>query len=481
VSHFLWIEDFAKFDNEVSHTPKSTATQVFGGVLDESIFSESKQELKRRLKEHGIFIELSFQNGWRFIREDLAKIDYVILDIDLLAYSVYPPDDDVKRILKDYYGCSDAEDEALLGTACAELKKVAGFHLYTELVVELGFPKDHILFVSNHGNDLASFRDAFMAAKISPPRIHEKLETGFDHNPKVRDWIKEKHQTPYSRLRRGVIEGCRALRVAPADRLKFHEFKSSRENSKDLTRDEWREYLLDYLQSLEELLPLREPKDSEKSTLYKLFIRLLAHEWEAKEAGHRQSVETERSPQEVFAFSWIMKMARNWSAHGRVFESATEKDVAFLFIVNMRAMFDLGNDILSYESHLLSLFADIAISESDFRVKNGSDHNDRKLPLIENYARLIRALRNSYQAITFHDALNEVQKSKTSAPEYLLKGLFQTFWYLTSVGYVYLPPDMERTRTFTKINYQFKHFDYTKMSYILEIARHIYTTSFPEA
>jgi len=48
-------------------------------------------------------------------------------------------------LLQQHYECSNAEDETNFVNRCAELKKVAGYHLYTELLVNLGFPREHIL------------------------------------------------------------------------------------------------------------------------------------------------------------------------------------------------------------------------------------------------------------------------------------------------------------------------------------------------
>ena len=56
MSYFLWVEDF-------ENSPKVTASDVFGSVFDDSLFFENKQALKNSLKNQGVFIELSFQDG----------------------------------------------------------------------------------------------------------------------------------------------------------------------------------------------------------------------------------------------------------------------------------------------------------------------------------------------------------------------------------------------------------------------------------
>ncbi|MCF7988768.1 MAG: hypothetical protein K9L60_14560 [Methylovulum sp.] len=457
MSYFLWVEDF-------ENSPKVTASNVFGSVFDDSLFFEDKRALKKSLKNQGVFIELSFQDGWGVIAADLEKqIDYVILDIDLPAHSGDGINDEILELLEtfeDYQKLADeAEDEALLEKKCAELKARAGFYLYTKLVMDLGFPKQNILFCSNHAENNKTILAAFAMAKLASPQIYQKS------HPYVQDWVKSRYENPYSRLRRGIIEGCRYLKSLPQDKLRFNKF--IKENERQANKDD----IDDYLDVLANFLPLLEPENS--APLYKLFIRTLAHEWEAAEPQRLEG------KNELFAFSWIMKMTRNWSAHSRIFTQLNASDVAYLFIVNMRTMFDLDDESLAYERHLLSLLA--AITPDDMREKSGQNFNSRKLPLVETYATALNKYGNTWQAINFHDALNNLQKSnsKTEDSAFFIKGLYQIFWFLTSVGHVYIPEDQEKIKNFTKLNYQFKYFDYQKSDYLFELARHIYSRSFP--
>lgn len=265
-------------------------------------------------------------------------------------------------------------------------------------------------------------------------------------------------------LRRGIIEGCEYLRRLPKEKQCFKDFIKENEKKPD------EDGLMDYLDVLANFLSLH--KANNKEALYKLFIRTLAHEWEAAEPQRLNG------QSELYAFSWIMKMTRNWSAHSSVFECLTEQDVAYLFIVNMRVMFELGDEILPYERRLLALF-DKPLSADVFRKKVGDNFNSRSLPLVENYAMLLKKTGNTWQAINFHDALNNLQK-KSSADNnrFLIQGLYQTFWFLTSNGRVYIPQDEEKIKSFSKLNYQFQYFDYRKPGYIFEFARHIYESSF---
>jgi hypothetical protein len=162
-------------------------------------------------------------------------------------------------------------------------------------------------------------------------------------------------------------------------KLRFKDFINETEKKVSI------EDLHDYVKVLENFLPLREPSDTHKAVLYKLFVRTLSHEWEAAEP---KQLNKQNKQNGLYAFSWIMKMSRNWLAHGKVFEQLTAPDLAYLFIVNMRAMYDLGDKLLPYEKRLLGLFSKV-ISMDEMKEVIGSYHGNRKIPLIQSYAALL--------------------------------------------------------------------------------------------
>ncbi len=468
MSYFLWIEDF-------ENSPRVTASDVLGSLelASDEQWPDDRQQLKRQLKSQGVFVELSLQDGLDFIQNNLGKIDYVILDIDLVPYVEDDPvNGTLLRLLEKFHDhhSQTGNAEYSLKDECSKLKATAGYYLYTELLVEQGFPKRHILFCSNHGDNTKETQAAFKSAKIDLPTIYQKSDS------EVKNWVKSRYENPYSRLRRGIIEGCQYLKTLPEDQLRFKEFIKESEKQPGIGD------IHDYLDVLANLLPLRAPEKPEKTaTLYKLFIRTLAHEWEAAEPKMLDK------QNELFAFSWIMKMTRNWLAHSKVFEQLNAEDVTYLFIVNMRAMFDLGEQPLPYENHLLSLFsAPITVEEMKDKAgenpkkRNEKNPTGRELPLVENYAALLKKTGNTWQAINFHDALNNLQKNKDKIVEskFLIQGLYQTFWFLTSSGGVFIPPNEEQVKDFAVLNYQFKYFDYQKSKYLFELARHIYSRSF---
>lgn len=450
MSYFLWIEDF-------ENSPEVTADEVLGGIgLTDNEYAKDKNQLKRQLKSQGIFVELSLQDGLVFIQKHLADVDYVILDIDLVPYC---EDDEInnslRHLLEQFH---DYQPEKDLKIECGKLKATAGYYLYTELLVEKGFPKHHILFCSNHGDTTLEAQKAFKSAKIELPPIYTKSDSA------VKTWVKECYENPYSRLRRGIIQACQFLKDK---KLRFDNY--STDTDKPIALD-----IENYLAILSEFLPLFEPE--EKQSKYKLFVRTLAHEWDDA-VKPKKLGQSNFEKQASFAFSWIMKITRNWSAHSNVFDQLSAQDVAFLFIVNMRAMFNLGSELTPYERYLLSLF-DLPLTEKEFESQCGKDYKNRKIPLTKTYASLLNKYGTNYEAINFHDLLNEIQKKKNEKNEFLVKGLYQVFWFLTSFGRVYIDPHHIHDQKY--LNYKFAYFNYFSEGYLSEIGRHIYSRSFPE-
>jgi hypothetical protein len=461
MSYFLWIEDF-------ENSAKITATEVFGGInIDEQHLSDNKQQLKKNLKTQGIFVELSFQDGLGFIRQNLKNIDYIILDIDLAAYSKGDTiNTDVLALLEvfqDYQQpINEIEAEQLLEKECAKLKALAGYYLYTELVVELGFPKQHILFCSNHGENSRSTREAFKAAKIALPTIHEKSAS------EVQVWVKKCYENPYSRLRRGIIEGCQNAKKLVSDKLYFNKYVQKNEAIKS-------EDILNYLDVVENFLPLREPIN--KKELYKLFIRTLSHEWEAAD-----TIKTDKNKKDA-ALAWIMRNTRHWITHNsNLFSELDERIIAYLFIVNLRVMFDSDDDNLQdYEKILLNLFTEKALSKTEFKIK----YTNKLIPISKAYLDLKNIARdeqskgiNIPDAFRFNELANNIQLSNSSFrndKQLFTKLLYQMFWLSTSNPFV----DTGYKRNLLEI--KFWDFNYAEKPYLNELARHIYNISFPEA
>ncbi|PPD29468.1 MAG: hypothetical protein CTY19_17390 [Methylomonas sp.] len=464
MSYFLWIEDFASQTGG-----EDIAYNVLGGIIEPEKLSGDKKKLRSALKTEGVFIELNFGNGLDFIQNRLSDIDFIILDMNLPAYSGSLPNANVLKILEKWHGykSSNVIDEDLLGQSTKELQDIAGYHLYTQLIFNLGFPENHILFCSNHGSDLASIKKAFTDAKIELPIIYTKDSS--DDKEKVQTWVKNCYENPYSRLRRGIVEGSRYIsklieeKQLTTNELRFNDFIKKPE--KEVGLDEMRDYVL----VLEKFFPLREPRDFDKAALYKLFIRTLSHEWEAAD------------PEKLRGLSWIMKNLRNWVSHNSsLFSSVDEKLLAYLFMINLRLIFDFDSKAQSYETILLALFPD-ALTEQLFKDKAKNDllKPDIAKAYLDLKNKVLDEKGNDGVKISdgfyFNELANNIQQSNSPLKDdkqLFSELLYQMFWLTTSKPYV-------GTRNQKKtLEIKFNDFKYLEKPYIEALARHIYHCSF---
>jgi hypothetical protein len=331
--HFLWVEDF-EGDNFKSYTEC-----LFADFVPQNDIPDGHGELKQFLLPYGIFLESYFLDALAFIRDSdkLFKIDFVILDIDL-PIAQY---EDENNYLSDILARYQNDEQAL--------RKVAGYQLYIELVIKLGFPEQRILFCSNHADYLNNILEAFENAKISLPNQscvntnQQRIATKAD-NVFLQEWVRNAQNNSYLAIRRAIVEYCQYLQkiTRKGKKLQFELFLD--ENRKLSTSD-----MRLYLEILQTLLPLREHEIKNKRQLYKIFLRTLAHQWDA--VTHEKDV----TDPALLSYFTVMKTLRNWLSHvADKLDKIDEKMLAFLIIVNMRAMY--GKKVsIELENQLLNL------------------------------------------------------------------------------------------------------------------------------
>ncbi len=467
MTHFLWVEDFkASETKREENIISSTIDLVFGSILENQDFTKGDEYYARRLLEkQGIFLRHNLLDALEFIHNpnELAKIDFIVLDVDMPLqrdgqkdnHNYLPP------LIKQY------QSEA-------ELKKIAGYQIYIDLVIDLGFPKSHILFCSNHAGYFEQFVEKFKSSNIKFPELLQK-----EHDKEIKDWLTTA-QSDYFVLRRGIIEGC--THIAKLIKNEEKDEGSYKDKEKQLTKDYLRfndciepgkevspEDMRDYLKVLENFLPLREPVD--KSTLYKLFIRTLTHEWEATE------------PKKIRGLAWIMKCTRNWITHNStLFNALDETMLAYLFMTNMRLMFSFDEAVQPYEKILLALFKDKDLPKLDtFKNQAAS----KSFPLSKAYLDLKNIVLDERQVknntvqdgFYFNELGNNIQQSNSSVrndKSLFSKLLYQMFWLSTSNPFI----STGNRRNLLEI--KFWDFNYAEKPYIFELARHIYNRSFTE-
>ena len=290
-------------------------------------------------------------------------------------------------------------------------------------------------------NTYNRFCEAYQRCRIeSPKAINKGLNEAKQH---LNNWLEKHEKNDYLVLRRGIIEGCGFLKehINDDNFIRFSSFVKGTKEKKpviEISSDD----IKNYLDTVEQFLPVREPKVFNDT--YRLFLRTLVHEWE--ESIDPQET-TEKYGGDIHTFAWLMKMTRNWVSHANLLEPLTPQIIAFLFLVNMRAMFKLPKEILAYERILLSCISlsptnSITIEVLERDIKYAEELVDDLLSKMKNISKnesggflvthIINNEEKTKELKLFKDKVNEVYRYNTGqkdAEEHDYKGfLFQYFW-----------------------------------------------------
>jgi hypothetical protein len=340
----------------------------------------------------------------------------------------------------------------------AKFHEEAGFYIFNDLV-HLGIPADKMCFLTGEISSLDEFSKKCAEIYIPQVKSFEKKDAEWE---KLRKWIKEQ-ESDYAILRRGIIEGCQFAKNLTIDKLYFNKFTNNNESVQP-------EDIFNYLEILKDFLPLREPVN--KADLYKLFIRTLSHEWEAA-----KNIKRDNNKKDA-ALAWIMRNTRHWITHNsKLFSALDEGMLAYLFIVNLRVMFNFDDDKLQcHEEILLKLLAEEALSEAEFKAKS--------IPVSDAYLKLKNIVldekhsgqyQNVEDAFYFNELANNIQLSNSSRrndKDLFSKLLYQMFWLTTS------NPFVSTGNRKNLLEIKFWDFNYAEKPYLFELARHIYNRSF---
>ncbi len=339
--NILWIEDFDKLEPGTA-----TLNLMFQDLMsfdnwdeDELSLLSKPSDLEKFFKEnsalHCVFLCRHYFDYVDFkTNKDLTKgIDAVIIDIRL--------DNNVNFNDPIPSGFNDK----------AKFHQEAGFYIFNDLV-HLGFPAEKMCFMTGEKNSFDTFKTRCSDIYIPEVVGFEKSNAEYGN---LRQWIKER-ETDYSILRRGIIEGCEFLKShieKDEANIQFRDFIKI-ENQQPTIEIPAAD-MGNYLDTLAQFLPLL--KQSDASTIfYRLFLRTFVHEWEenveAKWLKEKHGNDLSKI-RDIYTFAWLMKMTRNWVSHANLLEPLKPQFIAFLFLVNMRAMFKLPKTIQLYEHILL--------------------------------------------------------------------------------------------------------------------------------
>jgi len=411
VSAFLWVEDFEGGQyREFGHA-------LFGRALGLAAndFPDNESGLRDFMKSRQVELTTSFAEAARRMDENLRDYDYVVLDIDLnlLGEDV---DDDlpwVLPLLERWYGydpkAKSVEDS--YNAARQKMKEVAGYHLFIDLVMNRGFPRERILFCSNHGNHLDTINKSFEPARMEAPSIYKKSDDT------VKEWIADQSEKPYIKLRRWVILACQEL-LEQMRRGKTHfTMRDLLPNGDTQLAPINAEFLLE---TLARLLPAHENSEFERKIAFRLFARTLTQDWDKVDYKNKEK----KIKQPVKAFSAVLVNVRNWTSHdAKALSVMDEGDIAYLFLIAMRSCFELPNDKLEdYEKALFPLIGDMAdIDMSE---------------LAQDYMRSYEELESKYVLLNMADSkdyfsirVNALQQGGKITPVEQAKLLYQILWH----------------------------------------------------
>jgi len=354
-------------------------------------------------------------------------------------------------------------------------------------------------------NTFPIFFERFQAARLLLPKDIHKDNVGEFH-----DWLKERLTKDlqensfidfdYITLRRGIIEACVELKnkLETVAKLKIKKAKDLKdlkkitnpvenfilfnktcpESSENLSTD----YIIDYLIKLETFFPLNPPENKEQ--LFYLFLKELSAEWEMsrgylKKGGFNEKEWEEWTNKEKQEFNFKntcqrqMKLLRNWTSHYQLTDDLSEKEVAFFFVLAMRAWFDLKIDEIQFYE---KIFGKIFTSGNKFKL-----NEEIKNQLAKSY-QLLRKELGEYNPLgnEFIDLIKTLVK-KSDNMDYLKnlsKRLFyQNFWHGLFPAYLNVAPHLEDKDSVAMfVNFEYK--DIPKDSFLYYLGKLIYNESF---
>lgn len=444
----LWIEDFGPPLSRSEHIEQMFSelfTEVDLGNAFLADDADTAGQLSRLFAQHTlheIYLCESYVEWKKVDARHNGDFDIVLIDINLGSLTT-------------------PNDERPHGIDNTEFDKKAGFYIYHQLI-KRGFPDSDIAFFTAEGHSVEEFsRYCGDILLEKPAHCFQKDSAHFEH---LRGWLSEKAGQQSLILRRGIVEGCRFMKdklaaidsSALTSQLIF--YKTTRGNLNDggeaLRRD-----CFEYLTRLERLLLHNQNCDD--AEFRRSFTLELAAKWEE---GSGEFIRAKGTPKFE---TWLenqfhktaqvqMKTLRNWSNHRQLSTDLTARELAFFFMLAMRALVEIDlNEVIKYEEILSTLFKAVSdlelkrLMNSGFEFRLERSYEDLKAlhaevlqhvdePCWEKMrsVRYERRLENYFLAI-FRETGEAAKCLKSDSSQYLLSrirkaslGLFyQSFWH----------------------------------------------------
>ncbi len=416
--------DLVILDIDLENTPHTEEVSKIANY-----FGKTETEF---LKESGVFLFLQLiEQGF---------------DREQIIFLTGNADENISRV-DELREAAEQDDDSLFDEIFAEIQK--GLNEDKRKEIASFIEEDNINGLCNslenyydglHKNEEKDtynrFCDSFKKSLVCPPKgIHK----GLNVTKHLNEWLEKHEKNTYLVLRRGIIEGCKYLKKLIKendDNIQLRSFvKGTKKNNpviEILTTD-----IENYLDTVAQFLPVRKPDAINEE--YRLFLRTLVHEWE-------QNIDPQELPREkygsdIHTFAWLSKQTRNWVSHAKLLEPLNSEIIAFLFLVNMRAIFKLPVEIQSYEQILLKCISKnpanfIDNDELEERINDSKINVDsilESIPLIEKIdkcGKLVNREKTYFEKRYFSEKINDIylhNTGKTKNHDYQAF-LFQLFW-----------------------------------------------------
>jgi hypothetical protein len=407
----LWLEDFGGLD-----AGSATVTDLFAGLVSTAEIDdqwEPEWNLLRRpellanffekansrhsahlCRHYADFAALAEERGG--IEALSAWLDVVIIDVNLSrdAPEMVPSDIDV---------------------ASADFQRRAGFYIYNDLTSN-GFPREQICFLTGEmQSTYEEFRQHCRIALMPLPKAFEKGERGYGE---FRDWLAGWKADDYVTLRRGLIDGsselaelvegtpaiCRAPTFSDGARL----------------AEDARQAALNQLLQMQFHLPARVRTAMRPRALLSA-AAAITHEWGSRNPAALRGAMADCPERKcAIAFGCIAKTCRNWIAHHKLSQFEA-RDVAFVFLMNTRALFALEPNALRHEQLLLELFEPNAVLRQA----------DMESAMSRSYADLVpEGAQHDHTRTPYNMFSKSIQyQVEHQLPHGSMRLLYQMFWF----------------------------------------------------
>lgn len=423
--NFLWIED----NEKITHLKK----KYFGEVKD---FNE---------KLHNLIIPTNFDEALYEIKNANKKYDFIILDIDLenfeigesgkKIYNEFPniinenefmkeagfhlylkllpqgftrdriifltgntKENQISTLLWQFEQAYKIENSEDADIVIEKLRKVINDKEYdeiTELINNSGFDEvkvcwknlaDEYEISQSTDNTFDNFRNQFQKARLHLPfSIHKDKKEDF--HTWLKGCIQSNEQNNYITLRRSIIKGCIELIEITENNglndLLIYNITLHNEFS-NLSKED----VILYLTKLKNYFPIDLPEN--KNQLFYSFTRELSDLWE-KSKGYLKREDVKHKDDVEYNFKNYcqnqMKLLRNWTTHHQLSDKLTENEIAFYFLIAMRALFNLETDkIYEYEELLMSIYQKTGFSEENINKNLANSYRKTRSMEIFKYA-----------------------------------------------------------------------------------------------